>query len=53
MQRAKGSFYSLFTLSDTDSDPDLGTDFCPRNGYSNDRGYRSGSEFESESESVQ
>ena len=37
----------LFTLPDTDSDPDPGMDICPKNGYSSD--WRTECESESES----
>ena len=31
----------LFTLPDTDSDPNPGMDICPKDGYSNDKGSES------------
>ena len=33
--------YGLFTLPDTDSDPNPGTDICPKNTYSSDWGSES------------
>ena len=49
-QQFGNCLYDLFTLPDTDLDPEPGLDICPKIGYSYDQG--SGSRLESESESV-